>query len=176
MQPTAIDRRPGSRPGLKGAHLPVDLRDRTLPADPPVRPSEGAHQCGEALILGSRRELVGRPALELSRHLLGRHLAEAGLELRGLLPTVQLNRPLGNDRTRVELLDHHHQAHPGGRVASEDRCRHGRRAAVTRQQRRVDVQRWPRRQGEQVGGHQLPVGHQQQAVRGEVAQRRQGFI
>ena len=165
VEATVVDRRPGARPRLERPDLPVDLDRRPAPVDPAVRPRERMDVGRGALVLGLGLDLATSPLLEDRRDDLRGQVREPRLELGRRLPPGERHRPARDDRPGVELLGHDHQRHAALRVAGEDRARHRRRAPVTRQERRVDVERRPLPDLQEVGRHDLAVGHEHEAIR-----------
>ena len=97
-----------------------------------------------ALVLRRGRQVAGGPALELGGHDLRREVGQLRIELGRGLAAGERHRPLGHDRSGVELLGHDHQRHAALLVAGQDGARHRGRAAVPGQQRGVDVEGRPR--------------------------------
>ena len=171
VQPPTIDRGPCPRPRLQRADLPVEVLRGLAPVQPAIGPMEWPDQGRLLRILGLGLERAVRPALQLRGHDLSGQLGEARFELGRGLAAGQRHRPLGHDRPGIELRRHDHQADPTGLIAGQDGGGHRRRAAVARQQRRMDVERWPFPYRQQVIRHELAVGDQQEPVRAESFQR-----
>ena len=167
VEAAIVDRCPRARPRLERAHLSVDLDRRPAPVDPAVRARERMDVGRGAIVLRLGLDLATRPLLEDRRNDLRGEVGEPRFELGRRLSSRERHGPALDDRPGIELLGHDHQRHAALGVAGKDRPRHGCRSPVARQERRVDVEGRPPPEPQQVGWHDLAVGHEDHAVRVE---------
>ena len=140
-EPAGICLEEGARPRLVGADLALQLS--AMPRSGP-----GGHPRAAADGSASRR----RPAAAVARSqpsshgsrvaaAVAGHAGQTSLQLGRGLRAVESAARLGNHRAGVQAGVHPHHGHARLLVARQDRGRDGRRPAMARQQRRMQVER-----------------------------------
>ncbi len=159
-----LDERP--RPRLVGANLPFQRSARSGRIQPAILTLQGVRQ-GDAIgRLGDRDDRTTEPRAELLGEELGSEAAQIRLETRGGLGPAERPGHSGDDRTGVQSFVHPHEGHAGLVIAGKDRGRDRGRAAVSRQQRWVQIERSVG-QVQQGGRNQLAIVRQDHHLRPE---------
>ncbi len=156
IRPTG-DLEPAARPGLVGADHAFEVDDARRWIEAAVvatqRPGHGrAVRC-----LRHGRQRAREPRLDRRRQQVGGGLGEPALEVGRRLGAVERQSALGDDRPAVEASVHEHQADARLAIAGEDGGRDRAGAAMSGQQRRMQVQRACGRQGQDRRRHELAV-------------------
>ncbi len=138
--PAALGLEEGTRPWLEGSNHPVQFDRWPARIEPTILAPERAGQRRPDIRLRVCLDLAPDPGVQRVSQQVRSQRRQPGVQARGGVRSIDADPSVSDERARVETRIHAEQGHPGRLVAGEDSCRKRRRAAMPRQQGRVDVE------------------------------------